>query len=113
MQFSVTMRNTDRTYGVSELIVPEQNAEEARLVPGAKIRAAKNLQEVIDHITGKRELPILPLRELELDMVTDRIMTDMWYPYVIGFRRPLMQTQSWWRFVDIDLDAQKKYLAPN
>ena len=42
-----------------------------------------------------------------------RIMTDMWYPYVIGFRRPLVQTQSWWRYVDIDLDVQKKYQASN
>ena len=38
-----------------------------------------------------------------------RIMTDMWYPYVIGFRRPLVQTESWWRFVDIDLDAKKQF----
>ena len=41
---------------------------------------------------------------------THRILTDMWYPYVIGFRRPLVQTQSWWRFVDIDLQAQQEYL---
>lgn len=40
-----------------------------------------------------------------------RIHTDMWYPYVIGFRRPLVQSQSWWRFVDIDLQAQRDYLA--
>ena len=40
-----------------------------------------------------------------------RIMTDMWYPYVYGFRRPLMQTQSWWKYADIDLEAQKKYLG--
>jgi ABC-type transport system substrate-binding protein len=40
-----------------------------------------------------------------------RIMTDMWYPYVIGFRRPLVQTQSWWRYADIDLDLQKQFLA--
>ena len=40
-----------------------------------------------------------------------RIMTDMWYPYVHGFRRPLMQTQSWWKYADIDLEAQKKYLG--
>jgi len=42
---------------------------------------------------------------------THRILTDMWYPYVIGFRRPLVQTQSWWKFVDIDLEAQRRYLA--
>jgi len=41
---------------------------------------------------------------------THRILTDMWYPYVIGFRRPLVQTQSWWRFVDIDLQARQEYL---
>ena len=44
---------------------------------------------------------------------THRIITDMWYPYVIGFRRPLVQTQNWWRYVDIDLDARKKYQAAN
>ncbi len=38
-----------------------------------------------------------------------RILTDMWYPYVIGFRRPLVQSQNWWAYIDIDLDAQKKY----
>ena len=40
-----------------------------------------------------------------------RIMTDMWYPYVIGFRRPLVQTDNWWKYVDIDLDAKKKFEA--
>ena len=40
-----------------------------------------------------------------------RIMTDMWYPYLIGFRRPLVQTENWWRFVDIDLDAKKQFEA--
>lgn len=40
-----------------------------------------------------------------------RILTDMWYPYVIGFRRPLVQTQSWWRYADIDLELQKQFLA--
>ena len=40
-----------------------------------------------------------------------RILTDMWYPYVIGFRRPLVQTENWWRYVDIDLDAKKQFEA--
>jgi ABC-type transport system substrate-binding protein len=42
---------------------------------------------------------------------THRIMVDMWYPYVIGFRRPLVQTDNWWRFVDIDLAARAAYLG--
>ncbi len=40
---------------------------------------------------------------------THRILTDMWYPYVIGFRRPLIQSQNWWKFVDIDLDIKKQF----
>lgn len=33
---------------------------------------------------------------------THRILTDMWYPWVIGYRRPLIQNQNFWRFIDID-----------
>lgn len=40
---------------------------------------------------------------------THRILTDMWYPYLIGFRRPLVQTQNWWKFVDIDLEVKKQF----
>ena len=40
-----------------------------------------------------------------------RIFTDMWYPYVVGFRRPLMQSQNWWQFVDIDLEVKKQFEA--
>jgi ABC-type transport system substrate-binding protein len=42
---------------------------------------------------------------------THRILTDMTYPYVIGFRRPAVQSQSWWRFVDIDVPLMKQYEA--
>ena len=31
-----------------------------------------------------------------------RIYTDMWHPWVVGYRRPLVQTQNWWKYVDID-----------
>ena len=40
-----------------------------------------------------------------------RVLTDLWYPYVIGYRRPLIQGNSFWRFVDIDLEKQKAWLA--
>ena len=36
---------------------------------------------------------------------THRIYTDIWYPDVIGFRRPQILVQSWWRYVDIDKHA--------
>ena len=48
-----------------------------------------------------------------LKLNAHRIITDMWYPYVIGFRRPLVQSQTWWKYVDIDVDAQKSYWAAN
>jgi ABC-type transport system substrate-binding protein len=35
-----------------------------------------------------------------------RINTDMWYPWVSGFRRPLFW-QEWWHMVDIDMDMKK------
>ncbi len=40
---------------------------------------------------------------------THRILSDLYYPHVIGFRRPMVQTQSWWRFVDIDLAVRAKH----
>ncbi len=42
----------------------------------------------------------MPYRSL-----SHRISTDMWHPWVIGYRRPLFW-QEWWHMVDIDL-AQK------
>jgi ABC-type transport system substrate-binding protein len=36
-----------------------------------------------------------------------RISTDMWYPWVIGYRRPLFW-QEWWHMADIDLAAKPK-----
>ncbi len=38
-----------------------------------------------------------------------RVNTDLWYPYLIGFRRPQINSQNWWKTVDIDLDRQRQY----
>lgn len=37
---------------------------------------------------------------------THRIRTDLWYPYVVGYRRPLVQSTNFWKFIDIDLEVQ-------
>jgi peptide/nickel transport system substrate-binding protein len=37
---------------------------------------------------------------------THRILTDLWYPWLIGYRRPPVQSQNWWRYVDIDLSKR-------
>jgi len=34
---------------------------------------------------------------------THRILTDMWYPWVVGFRRPDMQGNQFYKYLDIDL----------
>ena len=36
-----------------------------------------------------------------------RIYTDMWYPWVIGYRRPLLITDNFWMFIDIDPTKEK------
>ncbi len=36
-----------------------------------------------------------------------RISTDLWYPWVIGYRRPLFW-QEWWHMVDIDTERQSR-----
>ena len=36
-----------------------------------------------------------------------RIRTDLWYPHVVGYRRPLIQSRSFFKYIDIDL-AKKK-----
>jgi ABC-type transport system substrate-binding protein len=40
---------------------------------------------------------------------THRILTDLNFPYVVGFRRPLVQSQNWWMFADIDLAKLREY----
>lgn len=34
---------------------------------------------------------------------THRILTDMWYPWVVGYRRPAVQSNNFWKYLDIDL----------
>lgn len=42
---------------------------------------------------------------------THRILTDLWYSYVIGYRRPLIEGGTFWRFVDIDTERQNSRKA--
>jgi ABC-type transport system substrate-binding protein len=38
---------------------------------------------------------------------THRILTDLWHPWVIGFRRPPVQSQHFWKYIDIDSSKAK------
>ncbi|MGZ5100911.1 MAG: hypothetical protein ACXWGX_09330 [Usitatibacter sp.] len=33
---------------------------------------------------------------------THRILTDMWYPWVVGFRRTPMLGNHFWKYLDVD-----------
>jgi ABC-type transport system substrate-binding protein len=35
---------------------------------------------------------------------THRILTDMWYPWVVGYSRPPMLGNHWWKYVDIEAE---------
>ena len=37
---------------------------------------------------------------------THRILTDMWHPWVVGYRRPLVQSDNFWKYIDIDLSKR-------
>ena len=37
---------------------------------------------------------------------TNRILTDLWYPWVIGYRRPAVQSTNFWKYLDIDLSKR-------
>jgi magnesium chelatase family protein len=47
--------------GIETLVVPESNGPEAALVPGVHVIAPKNLQELVEILTGEKEAsPVLP-----------------------------------------------------
>lgn len=53
-----------RDLGLEAIIVPVHNAQEAALVPGIRVLGAAHLTEVVDYLTGTRELPVTPTRVL-------------------------------------------------
>lgn len=64
---------TAKNAGFEEVIVPTENAEEAALIEGIKIYPAKNLQEVIGHISKALEKRF-PLNEQPVTTIA-----DSWY----------------------------------
>jgi ABC-type transport system substrate-binding protein len=38
---------------------------------------------------------------------THRIRTDMWYPHVVGYRRQLVASSNFWKYIDIDTSKAK------
>ncbi len=53
-----------KTYGLKEIFVPEENSREAALVENVEIFGAKNLTELIAHLTGRKKLNPIPTTAL-------------------------------------------------
>jgi ABC-type transport system substrate-binding protein len=49
-----------------------------------------------------QEMTRLVLAYMPYKLNTHRILTDLWHPWVLGFRRPLVDGNSFWKYVDID-----------
>ena len=49
-----------RVAGFSTLILPKGNGKEAALIDGLEVREAKTLLEVVEHLSGRTELTLIP-----------------------------------------------------
>jgi ABC-type transport system substrate-binding protein len=52
-----------------------------------------------------RQVKLIAAAYMPYKFNVHRISTDMWHPWVIGFKRPLFW-QEWWHMVDIDRSAK-------
>jgi magnesium chelatase family protein len=53
-----------RERGLEAIIVPEQNAAEAALIPGIRVLGAKTLTQVVNYLHDEEEIPETPTRAL-------------------------------------------------
>jgi ABC-type transport system substrate-binding protein len=49
-----------------------------------------------------QQMAKIAIAYVPLKVNTHRILTDMWYPWVVGFRRPLMLGNHFWKYLDIE-----------
>jgi ABC-type transport system substrate-binding protein len=54
-----------------------------------------------------RQVKLIAAAYMPYKFTLHRVSTDMWHPWVIGFRRPLFW-QEWWHMVDIDLSQRSR-----
>ena len=53
------------------------------------------------------ELTKLMVAYAPLKINSHRIRTDLWYPHVVGYRRQLIASTNFWKYIDIDLDKSR------
>ncbi len=49
-----------------------------------------------------QEMARLVVAYAPIKINTHRILTDLWHPWVSGYRRPPVQSQNFWKYIDID-----------
>ena len=49
-----------KRFGAKEIFIPQENAAEGKLIQGIKVYTASSLQEIVEHLTGKKLLVPLP-----------------------------------------------------
>jgi ABC-type transport system substrate-binding protein len=69
----------------------DQLFEKARLLPDSPERT---------HLY--QEMARLIIAYAPTKLQTHRLLTDMWYPWVVGFRRPPVLGNHFWKYLDID-----------
>jgi len=66
---------------------------------------AKVMQDSPERTRLYQEMARLIFAYMPIKVNTHRIHTDLWHPWVKGFRRPLVDGNSWWKYVDVDVAA--------
>src|SRR4051812_10024908 len=63
---------------------------------------ARHMQDSPERTRLYQELAKLMVAYAPWRVNTHRIRTDMWYPQVIGYRKSLMFTYNFWKYIDIE-----------
>jgi len=81
-----------------------------------KLKAFDDIYERMDQIPDGperlelfRQGKMLAIAYAPYKALNHRISTDMWHPWVSGFRRPLFW-QEWWHMVDVDAGLRERML---
>ncbi len=68
-----------REKNITEIIVPAENAKEAAIVEGLVVVPAKNLQELVLHLTGEKKIAPEPAQDLKKLFEPQKYTVDMAY----------------------------------
>ena len=82
---------------------PENNARFNLPAFNALYERARTLPDSPERTRLYQEMSRILVAYAPAKFQANRLLTDMWYPWVVGFRRPDMQGNPFYKYVDIDL----------